>query len=72
MKIGIIDYRRQPPRSVVDLMEAAKKRGVEPVYLKLPLLDAVIEDGKIVVKARDEPVSIDGAVLRGIGLVMSL
>ncbi|MCC5990302.1 MAG: RimK family alpha-L-glutamate ligase, partial [Thermosphaera sp.] len=72
MRIGIIDYRREPPRSVNDLFEAARKRGVEAVYLKLPLLDALIDDGKIFVKQRDEPVNIDGAVLRGIGLVLSL
>jgi ribosomal protein S6--L-glutamate ligase len=72
LKIGIIDYRREPPRSVNDLFEAARKRGVEAVYLKLPLLDALIDDGKIFVKQRDEPVNIDGAVLRGIGLVLSL
>jgi len=72
LKIGIIDYRREPPRSVNDLFEAARKRGVEAVYLKLPLIDALIDDGKIFVKQRDELVNIDGAVLRGIGLVMSL
>jgi len=72
LKIGVIDYRREPPRSVTDLFEAAKKRGVEAVYLKLPLMDAFIDDGRIVVKQRDELVNIDGAVLRGIGLVMSL
>ncbi|MCY0868909.1 MAG: RimK family alpha-L-glutamate ligase [Desulfurococcus sp.] len=72
MKIAVIDYKKEPKRSSLELIESIVKHGHEPVYLKTPLLDAVISQSGVKVYHSTEEVVVDAAVLRGVGFAMSL
>ena len=72
MKIGIIHFRSTLSESVVDLLRAATEENVEAEYVRVQGLDSYIVDGKISVKYHNRELDISGAVLRGVGMFMSL
>ncbi len=71
MKIAVIHYRSTPTPSSYELIKAINELGHEPVYLKIHELDAVIDKEVYVYRFR-EPVSIDGAIVRSLGLSITL
>ncbi|MEM4528635.1 MAG: RimK family alpha-L-glutamate ligase [Desulfurococcaceae archaeon] len=72
MKIAVIDYRKSPSQTALELMDAISKRNAQPVYMKAHLFDAVIKDNRVQVYYGKEKVNVDAAILRNIGLYMSL
>lgn len=72
MRIAVIDYKKDPRKGSLELMESISRHGHEPVYLKTPMLDAVLTPGGIKVYQSTEEVSVNAAILRGIGFITSL
>ncbi|MEM2014163.1 MAG: RimK family alpha-L-glutamate ligase [Desulfurococcaceae archaeon] len=72
MKIGVIEYRKEPSGTAKELINAVLAKGHEPVYLKTHLLDAVLSETSIKVYHKGQLVDMDGALLRNLGLFMNL
>ncbi|NPA97978.1 MAG: RimK family alpha-L-glutamate ligase [Crenarchaeota archaeon] len=72
MRIGVIHYRSTPPWSVQDLIRAIEELGHTPVYIRIQEMDAEIRDEEIRVYARKNPVELDSAIIRSLGLTPSL
>ena len=72
MRIAVIHYRSTPTLSSKELIDAIKVLGHEPVYLKIHELDAYVDKGEILVKRFDDEIEVDGAIVRSIGMHLSL
>lgn len=72
MKIAVIEYRKIPPVTARELIEAIERKGHTPVYLKAHMLDAVMDKDGVKVFHGQEPVDVDAALLRNIGLYLNL
>ena len=72
MKIAVVEYRKEPPTTARELMEAIRKKGHTPVYLKAHMLDAKITSKGIEVYHGNEVVDVNAALLRNIGLYLNL
>lgn len=72
MKIAVIEYRRIPPTTARELIEAIERKGHTPVYLKAHMLDALIDSDGVKIYHGQEQVEVDVALLRNIGLYLNL
>lgn len=72
MKIAVIHYRSKPTLSSQELINAIKDFGIEPVYLRIHELDAYIDRDGVYVKRFNDNINIDGGIIRGIGIHLSL
>jgi len=72
VKIAVIEYRKTPPKTAQELIEAIERKGHTPVYLKAHLLDAKITTRGVEVYHGPNPVDVDAALMRNIGLYLSL
>ncbi|MEM4717369.1 MAG: RimK family alpha-L-glutamate ligase [Desulfurococcaceae archaeon] len=72
MRIAVIEYRKTPPITARELIEAIEKKGHTPVYLKAHMLDARITSNGIKVFHGSDLVEVDAALLRNIGLYLNL
>lgn len=72
MKIGVIEYRKEPVGTVKELIDAVASRGCEPVYIKTHLLDAIISESGVKLYYKGQVVDIDAALLRNLGLFMNV
>ncbi|MEM4601717.1 MAG: RimK family alpha-L-glutamate ligase, partial [Desulfurococcaceae archaeon] len=72
MKIAVIEYRKTPPTTAQELIEAISRKGQIPIYLKAHMLDALITRDGVKVYHGTSPVDVDVSLLRNIGLHLSL
>ncbi len=70
-RIGVIHHRRQPPWSAERLIDAVRRLGHHPVYLRIQDIDVGIVDGGIDAWIHDGRVEVDAAVVRGLGLLFT-
>ncbi|WP_440058930.1 ATP-grasp domain-containing protein [Thermogladius sp. 4427co] len=61
-----------PSESVLDLMRAAAEENIETEYIRIQGLDSYITDNKIRVLYHDRELGIDAAIVRGVGMFMTL
>lgn len=72
MRIGVIEYRKNPPTTALELINAIERKGHTPLYLKAHMLDARITENTIKIYHGPVELDIDAALLRNIGLYLSL
>jgi ribosomal protein S6--L-glutamate ligase len=72
MKIAVIHYRSTPTETSKELLDAINELGHEPYYLKIHELDAYIEDGGARVEFLGRDVEVDAAIVRSLGVHLSL
>lgn len=72
MKIAVVEYRKIPPVTARELIEAIERRGHNSVYLKAHLLDARITSDDVKIYHGSELVEIDAALLRNFGLFLNI
>ncbi|MET1159714.1 MAG: RimK family alpha-L-glutamate ligase [Thermoprotei archaeon] len=71
MKIAVIHYRSKPTLSSSELLYAIEELGHMPIYIKIHELDAHLLNGSIIVEKFNEPIQIDGGIIRSIGYSLS-
>jgi len=72
LKIAVIDYKKEPRKGSLELMDSISRHGHEPIYLKTPMLDALITREGVKVFESTNEVKVDAGILRGIGFITSL
>jgi ribosomal protein S6--L-glutamate ligase len=72
MKIAVIEYRKTPPQSAQEILEAIERHGHDPLYLKAHMLDARLTESGIRIYHGEDEVDVDAALLRNLGLFLSL
>jgi len=72
VKIAVVEYRKNPPVTAQELIDAVKRSGHVPVYLRAHMLDARITGKGVEIYYGSEIVNVDAALLRNIGLFLNL
>lgn len=72
MRIAVIEYRKNPPVTAQELIDAIKKKNCIPIYLKAHMLDARIYETDVKIYHGVDIVDVDAALLRNIGLYLNL
>ncbi|ADV65363.1 ATP-grasp domain-containing protein [Desulfurococcus mucosus] len=72
MRIAVVDYKKEPRKGSLELLDSISRHGHEAVYLKTPMLDATVSRSGVKVYYSTEEVRVDAAILRGLGFITSL